>query len=274
MRSAPNERKAVLADIQRPSTDAVAANRSTDPATRLRAAREARGLSHRFLADATKLPVRTIEALENGRIAKLPGGIYRRAIIRTVAAEVGLDPDELLRDFTIAHPADLTSPASAAAIHPEPPASYSLQKAMAFAGAIVPMLAGLAYFGWPARDADVTPIVENVRGSTDLRPEILPAGGFAEASSTLSAPVVVTLTISTRCGLRIVADGHDLLDRTVQQGESLAIELGEELLLLGDNAAAVQFSINGQAGRPLGAAGEDLSVRIGRDDYEDFLVRY
>ena len=40
-----------------------------------------------------------------------------------------------------------------------------------------------------------------------------------------------------------------MVGRTMEQGETLPIELGEELLLLGDNASAVQFSINGQAGR-------------------------
>ena len=60
----------------------------------------------------------------------------------------------------------------------------------------------------------------------------------------------------------------------MEQGETLPIELGDELLLLGDNASAVQFSINGQAGRLLGAPGDVLSARIGRDDYQDFLVRY
>ena len=54
----------------------------------------------------------------------------------------------------------------------------------------------------------------------------------------------------------------------------MPIELGDELLLLGDNASAVQFSINGQAGRLLGEPGDVLSARIGRDDYQDFLVRY
>ena len=87
-------------------------------------------------------------------------------------------------------------------------------------------------------------------------------------------PVVVTLTISSRCQLRVVADGNEILGRTMEQGETVPIELGDELLLLGDNAAAVQFSINGQAGRQLGEPGDVLSARIGRDDYQDFLVRY
>jgi hypothetical protein len=60
----------------------------------------------------------------------------------------------------------------------------------------------------------------------------------------------------------------------MEPGETVPIELGDELLLFGDNASAVQFSINGQAGRLLGQPGDALSTRIGRDDYQDFLVRY
>jgi hypothetical protein len=87
-------------------------------------------------------------------------------------------------------------------------------------------------------------------------------------------PVVVTLTISSRCELRVVADGNEILGRVMEPGETVPIELGGEILLLGDDAAAVQFSINGQAGRLLGEPGDVLSARIGRDDYQEFLVRY
>jgi hypothetical protein len=109
-----------------------------------------------------------------------------------------------------------------------------------------------------------------------LNSEVVPVGGFAPVppSSSRPAPVVVTLTISSRCHLRVVADGNEIIGRTVEQGETLPIELGNELVLLGDNASAVQFSINGQAGRMLGQPGDVLSARIGRDDYQDFLVRY
>ena len=113
-------------------------------------------------------------------------------------------------------------------------------------------------------------------GSQSEESEVVPAGGFAPVTTSQArpAPVVVTLTISSRCHLRVVADGTEIIGRTVEQGESLPIELGDELVLLGDNASAVQFSINGQAGRRLGEPGDVLSARIGRDDYQDFLVRY
>jgi len=244
--------------------------RPLDPATRLRLAREAKGLSCRQLAEATKLSVRTIEALEGDRVSQLPQGIYRRAIVRAVAGEVGLNPDQLLRDFTAAHPDDMPLPVSATVIlSPEP--SRPLQNALAWAGALLPLLAGVAYFGWPAvRASEVPAMVEPV----PQRAEVLPAGGFAPAAAPLPRPVVVTLTMSSRCQLRVVADGRDVLARMVEQGETLRLELGDELWLLGDNASAVQFSVNGQAGRQLGAPGDVLSVRIGRDDYEDLLVRY
>jgi transcriptional regulator with XRE-family HTH domain len=248
--------------------------RPLDPATRLRQAREARGLSCRQLAEITKLSVRTIEALESDRVSVLPEGIYRRAIVKAVASEVGLNPDQLLQEFSAAHPDDLPAPASAAVVSTHEP-SRSFQILLAFAGVVLPLAAGVAYFAWSSsRASTVSAVVEAAPMPAPFQPEILPAGGFADTAVALPRPVVVTLTMSSRCQLRIVADGREVLGRTVEQGESLPIELGEELWLLGDNASAVQFSINGQAGRLLGAPGEVLSVRIGRDDYEDFLVRY
>jgi cytoskeletal protein RodZ len=74
---------------------------------RLRVAREARGVSLRQIADVTKLPVRILEALERGKVSRLPGGIYRRSIVRSYAREIGLDPEATLRDFLKQWPDDL-----------------------------------------------------------------------------------------------------------------------------------------------------------------------
>jgi cytoskeleton protein RodZ len=254
----------------------VADHRSLDPAARLRHAREAKGLSHRQLAEATKLSVRAIELLERDCLSGLPDGIYRRSIIRAVAREVGLNPEQLLTEFTALHPDDLpTMPSCALA---EPQAATNFNKVLTLVSTVLPLVAGIVYFALPmARSlmADKPkPVVE--QRVDPIRAEILPVGGFKETTfaETRPVPVVVTLTISSRCQLRVVADGNEIVGRTMEQGETLPIELGSELLLLGDNASAVQFSINGQAGRLLGEPGDVLSTRIGRDDYQDFLVRY
>lgn len=266
----------------------VTGHRTLDPATRLRTAREEKGLSQRQLADATKLSVRAIELLESDRVGELPEGIYRRSIVRSVAREVGLNADQLLAEFGQRHPDTLQTPAAAVVVEQRPTSSF--QKALALVSAVLPIAAGVLYFALPWQEPHRAAVIppssteleqrraEPMRPSAGLRAdaEIVPVGGFAQPlrTSPRPVPVVVTLTISSRCQLRVVADGTEIVGRVMEPGETVPIELGEEILLLGDNASAVQFSINGQAGRLLGEPGDVLSARIGRDDYQDFLVRY
>lgn len=257
----------------------MADHRSFDPAVRLRTAREAKGLSHRQVADATKLSVRAIESLERDCLRELPEGIYRRSIVKAVAREVGLNADQILNEFISLHPDDLPSMPAAATVAPKAAASH--HRLFALFSAALPLIGGVLYLAAPLTRPVVhqaplpKPIVKEQR-VLPVTAEVVPVGGFVRVAETSShpAPVVVTLTISSRCQLRVVADGNEIVGRTMEQGETLPIELGEELLLLGDNASAVQFSINGQAGRMLGEPGDVLSARIGRDDYQDFLVRY
>lgn len=255
----------------------MADHRTLDPAARLRLAREQKGLSLRQVAEATKLSVRAIELLEKGTLSGLPEGIYRRSIIKSVAREVGLNPDQLLDEFSSLNPDNLQTRPSV--VIAEPKAATSFNKVLTIVSAALPMIAGLLYFVLPMTRAMVTNAPKTIaqeRRIEPMRAEIVPVGGFKDTPIAASrpVPVVVTLTISSRCQLRVVADGNEILGRTMEQGETLPIELGDELLLLGDNASAVQFSINGQAGRMFGEPGDVLSARIGRDDYQDFLVRY
>ena len=70
-----------------------------DFGTRLKRAREARGISLRQIAIATKLSAAALDALERNDISRLPGGIFSRAIVRSYAIEVGLDAEATVRDF-------------------------------------------------------------------------------------------------------------------------------------------------------------------------------
>jgi cytoskeletal protein RodZ len=76
----------------------------------LRQHREAAHRTLREVADATKLGIRTLEALERNHVEKLPPGIFRRAVVRAYAREVGLDPEDTLRVFLTRHPDALPPP--------------------------------------------------------------------------------------------------------------------------------------------------------------------
>jgi len=73
---------------------------------KLRVARERRGLSLRQIANATKISMITLEALERNDIARLPGGIFSRGVVRSYAIEVGLDPESTIDEFMGQFPHD------------------------------------------------------------------------------------------------------------------------------------------------------------------------
>ena len=69
----------------------------------LRRERELRGIDLREVAEATKISVRFLQALENGRIDILPGGIFPRAFVRQYASYLGLDAERTVAEFMYAH---------------------------------------------------------------------------------------------------------------------------------------------------------------------------
>ena len=84
-----------------------AVNKSdSDFGARMRQAREQRGVTLRQIADATKISVSQLEALERNDISRLPGGIFSRAFVRSYAAEIGVDPEQTVRDFLSQFPHD------------------------------------------------------------------------------------------------------------------------------------------------------------------------
>ena len=85
---------------------AIADHANADFGTKMRRLREGRGVSLRQIADATKISIGALEALERNDISRLPGGIFSRAFVRSYAAEVGLDPEETVRDFMVQFPDD------------------------------------------------------------------------------------------------------------------------------------------------------------------------
>src|SRR5215813_3228058 len=84
---------------------------------RLRQERELRGVDLRDVADATKISLRFLQALENDRIDILPGGIFPRAFVRQYASHLGLDADRMVAEFLYAHDSSVAS----CELPPKPP---------------------------------------------------------------------------------------------------------------------------------------------------------
>ena len=88
-----------------------------DFGTKLKDAREARGVSLRQIADSTKISVGFLEALERNDIGRLPGGIFSRSFVRSYALEIGVDPEQAVRDFIVQFPDDSVTAGSPHVAH-------------------------------------------------------------------------------------------------------------------------------------------------------------
>jgi cytoskeleton protein RodZ len=61
--------------------------------------RKNRGITLQQIADATKITVRSLEAIEREDFGKLPGGIYTTSYIRQYARAIDYDEDAILQAY-------------------------------------------------------------------------------------------------------------------------------------------------------------------------------
>ena len=76
-----------------------------DIGAQLRTAREGKGLSIGTVAERTRVPVRTLAAIERNDQSALPPHPFGRGFVRAYAEEVDLDPDRLVREYFAQFPA-------------------------------------------------------------------------------------------------------------------------------------------------------------------------
>ena len=253
----------------------------TDIGSRLKQARERRNLSLAAIADSTKIPIHTLEAIERNDFARLPGGLFRRAFIRAYATEVDLDGDALASEYHEMVEIDRAALAMAASAAARKRVSRRRSWRSAAAGAGVLLGAWLASTiigGLRQPDGPAPPPIENPIESVPTRTRgPATSGGGAETSAgagTIRRPDALPLRLEIRadrhCWVSAFADGKRLLYRVLLPGESSLIEAREAIdLRLGD-AGALTYVINGAPGRPLGGSGEVVSTRITTENERRF----
>jgi cytoskeletal protein RodZ len=275
---------------------------------RLREARERRGISLRQIANATKIAVAVLEALERNDISRLPGGIFGRAFVRSYAVEVGLDPERTIQEFITQFPHD-----SVVAGHPtraQVDVHYAVQNKDRRASAVFLvllvgiMVAGWAvYFGvWRTLASYAAPFVtvQWTPASTPPQPPpIVPAAAAAPDRSTAErrAPIgdraahptplpvapqlstggvedrlTVRLSVSRPCWVSAMVDGRKAIERLLQTGEDQTINVRREIVLTAADAGAVALTLNGESAKPLGQAGEVVTARLSLANFRDFLT--
>lgn len=220
----------------------------------LRRERELRGVSLREVADATKISVRFLAALEQNKLDILPGGLFPRAFVRQYAKHLGLDVDRVVAEFLYA----------AGPETPREPQSSQQRAAPPWGAMLVAGLAILTLLAWVARpgvpgpgpEAEVAVREFPARPVASLpsMPVYSPTNARAAASS--EQALVLAVSATADCWVEIKADGRVLVNRVLAEGESETWSAQDEIVLSVGNAGGVEFKLNDKPGLPLGKSGE------------------
>lgn len=262
----------------------------------LKQARERRGISLRQIASATKIATGALEALERGDFSRLPGGIFSRAFVRVYADEVGLDPEETVRQYT-----ELADAAAASSLNEVATAEITDDDRMFLERqrkasqwlkiiAIALLIAISGAFGWwrvsvarrrapavnvvsePAPPPMSTPQSEAT--SQPASDPSQPAQGAPTSTTSATAPVPRTVSIQLRadasCWVQVTADGKLVLSRNLTAGEAQAFQADKEMTVRFGNAGSISWTINGKPAAPLGAMGDVRKATITPDNVSSF----
>lgn len=248
---------------------------------KLRAARERRGISLRHIAATTKISVAALEALERNDISRLPGGIFSRAIVRSYAVEVGLDPEATVQEFLDRFH---SAPGAGLDSHAHPVAQATElerqrhQAARVFLIALAAMLlvgsvVGLVVYQWrPEKQALMSAPQPVAAPAQESMPEAPAAQAPAPPPSAVPAGEIrLEIHPAAPCWASVAMDGKTVLSRLIAPGEREIVMIRESALLTLGDAAACTFSINGRVARPLGPAGKVRSARISHATLADYV---
>lgn len=116
---------------------------------RLKRERELREVSLNEVTVATRIGTRFLEALENEDWNKLPGGVFNRGFVRSVARYLGLDEENLLAEYDNARGSEAAAeiPAVAESRIPSPP-NWILPAVVLAAVLVIAAMVAAGVYGW------------------------------------------------------------------------------------------------------------------------------
>ena len=254
----------------------------------LRAARENIGWTLPAIAAHLRIRLPYLEAIEEGRIADLPGNAYALGFVRAYAKQLGLDPEEIARRFRtevaeVNRKTELSFPA--------PVPQRGLPAGAAILLGLLIAIGG--YIAWYRVSSDA-PSTEQVRPVPERLAELVPAAPPAPkpaaetpvdpAPTVIAAPAAKpepaatpappppaappnpteALPEGTRLVLRAKADawmqvrdrqGTVLLNRVLRAGETWPAPPKITLLLTTGNAGGTEILVDGKPTPSLGGDG-------------------
>ena len=242
---------------------------------RLKRERELREVSLNELTKATRIGPHFLEALENERWEKLPGGIFNRGFVRAIARYLGLDEENLLAEYDLAHgETTIPTPAPYENKIPRPPMWVPIVGVLVILGVLAGIVAGgiyglRRYAAHRAAKKSSASTALPTQSASHPNGEDPPTGGDpAPSDAAVSASVPLDLSVSTSATtrVRVLGDGALLLDAEIPAGGSRHFSARQQFEVTASDSSAVLLELNGRAMPPVGAPGASGTIVLSQKD--------
>lgn len=243
---------------------------STPFGEHLRREREMRGVSLEEIAAATRISTRFLEALEKEEWDHLPGGVFNRGFIRSVARFLGLDEESLVAEYALETKGRIDT-----GVVPDPPIERSRNWGpAAFSVLVLCALIAAGWFVFTRYGARIAVKLHHKSASVSAATSISQNTSAAVASGSSpaalapdsSVPLHLKIGADKPASVRVVADTKTVFDGPLAPGESRQFEAANSLELTSSESTALHLELNGQAVPPFGLPGQPGSVTLTRND--------
>jgi cytoskeletal protein RodZ len=248
---------------------------STPFGEHLKREREMRGVSLEEISAATRISTRFLAAMENDQWDQLPGGVFNRGFIRSIARYLGLDEDSLVAEYALGTAAneEVRAAAQRAAEIPRnwQPAVVVIVIILAIGGGV---FAAYHYRGWIAER-----LHKRVSGAGSYSGGTPSAGLPGQPASPANVPatsaagdqpasqmLTLSLQAAKAANVKVVADGSTVFDGSLETNEGKQFEAHDTFDITSSDSDALVLELNGQPVPPSGTPGQPMSVTLTRND--------
>jgi cytoskeleton protein RodZ len=231
------------------------------------------------IAEEMKIAEAYLEAVENGDPGELPSPVYYRLFVRSYAAELGIDSEELFNE--------LARPERNA--HDEKAETHqrSKEEGDAVSAKTKPTLKVVLWLGGAVVVVALVLIVA-LSGNGPIKSgasegnagdlAVADSGSISVADSTESLPdpvppMKLNITISETSWILVMADGDTVLNRNLEEGATRNLEANEGFVISVGNPKGVELRVDGTPLRPLSSSGRPVrDLGLNRDNVRDFYL--
>jgi cytoskeletal protein RodZ len=242
---------------------------------RLKRERELREVSLKEVTAGTRIGSRFLEALENEQWEKLPGGVFNRGFVRAIARYLGLDEENLLAEYDMAHgEQSLPVPQPYENKIPRPPIWLPILAVLAVLAILSGLIAGGIY-GWrryaahrAAKQSSSSALLpaETQSAMASVLPSAAAPTTSDSATSSPNVPLDLAVSTSAATRVRILADGAIVLDAELPAGETRHFPANRQFEVTAADSSAVLLELNGQAMPPVGTPGASGTIVLSQKD--------